>query len=212
MSERSVSQADVLGALRESVFRDLHVAFVARVVSYDSATQTAEVQPLVSEFFEEEDGTITQVDAKPISGVPVAFFGAGGFRMTWPIQDGDTGLCLVLDRSADAWLAQGGKQRPADLRRHNVTDSVFFPGLHPNNAAWTGASATAVTLGKDGGPLLKLRATTIELGDNSDSVALASKVDARLAQLAAAINGIVPGSVTPLPMPTVASATIKAKD
>jgi hypothetical protein len=209
MSDRNPGLSGVLAHFRESILRDLHVAFPAEVMSYDPSTQLADVRPLLAEAYTEDDDTVTQVAPPVVSGVKVQFPGAGGFRVSFPVQAGDTGLCVCTDRSLDAWLAQGGAQAPGDLRRHNISDAVFLPGLKPNSSPWTGASQTALTLGRDGG--------------TDDAVALANAV---LNRLTAIVNGFnththtsaAPGSPTttptaPLSAPSsVASASVKIKE
>lgn len=178
MPTRSPTFSEVHDTLRERVLRDCHVAFPARVESYDASKQTVDVKPLLAEFYVEDDDSVTQVQPSVVPGVPVVFPGGGGFRLTFPIQAGDTVLCVVADRSIDLWSQFGGPQAPGDLRRHNRTDAIAFPGLHAANAAWAGASTSAVTIGRDGGA--------------DDAVALASKVDTRLNDLKTAINGWTP--------------------
>jgi hypothetical protein len=63
-------------------------------------------------------------------------------------------LLVFTDRSKDAWQAHGNETNPADLRRHDLSDAVAIPGLHANNRAWSGASTSDMTIGKDGGAQL----------------------------------------------------------
>lgn len=158
--------------------RDLHVAFPAQVQAYDSSKQTVDVKPLLADPYLEDDDTVTQVLPAVINSVPLVFPGAGGFRLTFPVNVGDTVLCVIADRSIDAWSNQGGPQEPSDLRKHNRSDAIAIPGLHADNASWSGASTSAITIGKDGG--------------TDDAVALASKVDTRLNDLKTALNSWSP--------------------
>ena len=56
------------------------------------------------------------------------FPGAGGYRITFPVAEGDTGLLLFAESSLDKWLVSGGTVDPEDDRRHDLTDAVFLPG------------------------------------------------------------------------------------
>jgi hypothetical protein len=161
-----------LEAVRGRVLRDLRVAVPAEVTRYDATHQLVDVRPLLADWFPSEGENVEQAFPPIVPNVPVVFPGSGGYRLTFPVAVGDTLLLVVSDRSLDAWLDQGGRQAPDDLRRHNLSDAVAIPGLHDNRHAWTGAATDHVTLGKDGGPQVHLKATTIELGSSATQAAV----------------------------------------
>lgn len=105
----------------------LRVAFPAAITAVD-ADQTVDVQPLLQVRYAGRDPqTMPQ-----IKGVPVLMPQGGDWRISMPLAVGDTGLCLVADRSLDAWLAgAGGVADPLDTRVHHLADAVFMPGLVP---------------------------------------------------------------------------------
>lgn len=225
MPSRSPTLAEVLEAHRESVLRDLRVAMPAEVTAYRASEQMVDVRPLIADWFTEDDGTVSQVRAPMVVNVPVAFPRGGGFGVLLPIQPGDTVLLVVSDRSIDGWLAQGGPQTPVDLRRHNISDAIAIPGVYDAKHKFTSAPTDHMVLGKDNGPQVKLKASTIELGNGTDSVALASKVTSQLNALKSAINGWTPiandgGAALKTALSalfstwpgSVGSATVKAKD
>jgi hypothetical protein len=192
MPTRTPDLSAVLERWRAALLRDLHVAFPAQVTAYDAAAQTVDVQPLVADYFEEEDDSVSQVYLPVIPAVRLLFPGAGGYRITFPLQVGDVVQILVNDRSLDAWADQGGKQAPEDLRRHALQDAVALPGLHDTKHPWTGARSDGLTLGQDGGPQISTTATAIELGGNAYAVALAEQVVSQLNALKTAIQGWTP--------------------
>lgn len=167
--ERSPTFGQVLDRLRESAKRQTHVAMPGQVQSYDVSTQTADVQPLIDDQLEQEDGSFKATKFPVCTHVPVAFPGAAGFRLTFPVRPGDTGLLIFCDLSTDAWQQQSGHQSPKEQRRHHMADAVFFPGLHADPQAFGSAGASSATLGPDGGPQLVMRSGTIEVG-GSESV------------------------------------------
>ncbi len=163
MPASNPSLAEVLNRFGAGLFNALHVALPARVESYDAATQTIFAKPLIRGLFTEEDGSLSQDSLPVIPNVPVVFPGAGGFRLTFPIAVGDNVLLVFADRSIDAFQSGGGETAPADLRKHNLSDAIAIPGLHPSNGAWTGASLTDLTMGKDGGAQVTVKAAEIDV-------------------------------------------------
>ena len=175
MQSRSPTQAEVLGMWLNSHSRNLRVCLPAEVQSYDLATQTVSVQPLVNEVALDADGN-SFIELLPvISGVPVEFPGGGGMILTFPLQAGDTGRLIFADRSIDEWKTQGGGQAPNAQRRHDLTDAIFAPGLRSKNNARQSASGSTVTIGQDGAA--------------SDFAALAQKVLNELNSIASTFNG-----------------------
>jgi hypothetical protein len=152
----------------------VHVARPGVVQSYDPIRQVVDVKPQIQEQHS-AGGTFENVPLPVVCSVPVVFPGAAGFRITFPIAAGTTGLLVFLDRSRDAWQSGGGDTSPDDARRHHLTDAVFFPGLHPNNAAWSDADASAITIGSDLG--------------TADFVATANRVLEELTKLKNAFDG-----------------------
>lgn len=207
---RTPTLGELLNVLRDGIFRDLRVSLPGRIESYDPSTQTADVQPLVGEVFDGDDGQPVKYQLPVVTSVPILFQGGGGFRVTFPLAAGDNVLLVFGDRSLDTYLSGGGITNPDTQRRHNLSDAFAIPGLHPTNAAWTGAEAGVVTIGKD--------------GQASDFVALSSHTESRLSNLESAMNAHVHsvasfGPTTPataavggIPVAStgaVASATVK---
>lgn len=68
--------------------------------------------------------------------VPVLMPVGASYGLRLPVAPGDTGLLLVLDRSADTWLAgDGGAVDPKSPNLHALMDAVFLPGLLPKQAS-----------------------------------------------------------------------------
>jgi hypothetical protein len=154
----------VLNSLKDVAKRQIRVAMPAQINAYNSSTQTVDVQPLVDDQIQQEDGTFVAMPFPVVTNVPVAFLGGGGFRLTFPVRSGDTGLLVIADLSLDEWQKEGGHVTPADQRRHHIADGVFLPGLHADPQAWHEAPTDAAAIGTDGGPEIVLRSGTVELG------------------------------------------------
>lgn len=152
MNERSPTLGGfTLHAIETFLRNKVHTATVAVVEKYDAATQTVNVQPLIKEPVELEDGTF-DIERRPVlQNVPLIFPGAGGMRITFPVRKGDTVLVVFAERSLDKWQHQGGEVDPGDRRMFHLSDAVAIPGLHPNSAPWSDADTSVITLGSDSG-------------------------------------------------------------
>lgn len=224
-----VSLADVVEAAVAAGLARVELQVPARVEEYDAAKQVVRVAPLLRELVEDGDGSEEAQALPVVDFVPVEWPGAGGARLTFPIQVGDTGVLAFSGRSLDEWKAAPNRVvTPADNRRHAFMDAVFRPGLKSPAAPWTGARTDAVTLGYDGsGMQVHITSGGIALGEPSPAyaVALAEKVAAELSALKAAITSAVPvpmdggtslkatilAALSSWPA-SVGSATVKAKE
>jgi hypothetical protein len=97
----------------------------------------------------------------------VQFPGSGGYRITFPVAVGDTGLIVFSEASLDKWLVSGGTVDPADDRRHDLTDAVFLPGLRDFGHALASAPTDRATFGKDDGLQIHVDGSKIRIGSNS---------------------------------------------
>jgi len=147
--------------------RSLHVGMPGRVNSYDSATQRAEVQPLIMPGYVDESGAVDYDDLQPLSDVPVMFLRSGVFSLTFPIAKGDLVYLHFTDFSIDEWLKEGGVRKPANHRNHDISDAVCTPSLYHNSTDQVHATDAVLS-----GPM--------RLGskDATDPVALKSDLDA----------------------------------
>lgn len=135
-----------------------------RVESYDAATQTANVLPLLNFPVPQGDGTVTWEECPVVPSVPVVFPRSAGWFIAHRLDPGDTVLLIPLEGSAGAWRAgDGAPQDPDDLRRHHLANCVAVPGLYVRSKALThapgpnGAEAVGLTIGNDAGTRLDLR-------------------------------------------------------
>lgn len=218
-STRGPTLAEVIRRSIDARLLDLRVCLPAVVTSYDASKQMVSVQPLLKQVYEDEEGA-RQVESLPIvNGVPVVFPGGGGFRLTFPIVDGQTlvgasvppattGILVFTDRSLDRWLSGSGAEVDPEIDHdHHLADAVFIPGLHPFGSPLSSAPATKLTLGTDASPtdieIDSLGNVTIANGSNGaarqgDSVSAAAAAATWAGQVEGFINGTVPGTVTPL--------------
>ncbi len=159
---RSPEFAELIEQVIDHALRDVHVALPGRIVSFNADKQTASVQPLVKRRDFKDGGKISQASRMPVlNGVPVVFPGARGFHLTFPLQEGDDVLLVFAHRSLDVWQANGGEVDPGDTRHHSVTDAVAIVGLHDDAHPIKDFDSSAVVLGKDDGPRVKIDGSSI---------------------------------------------------
>lgn len=215
---RSPALAEVLRIALDARLADLHVSLPGRVERYDPQTKLADVKPLIKATVVDDEDNEAKVSLPVIPNVPVLFQGAGGFRVSFPVKQGDTVLLVFAERSIDRWISQGGEVDPIDLRQHALADAIAIPGLNDMSRAWSDAG-DHMTAGKDGGAQIHFKADVIELGaEGGEGVALGSTLNTFLSKLVLWLNahthpvtGTVAGkSMPPLdPAPDVASGTVK---
>lgn len=201
-NDRAPQLAEVIRRHIDAYNVELSVSIPAAVTSYDPASQKVSCKPLIKEPYLDEDEQRQVLSLPVIPGVPVVFPGAGGFRVTFPISDGNliiegstvpatTGLLVFADRSIDRWLSGIGHEVDPEIDHlHSITDAVFIPGLNPFGAALSSAPNDHATLGADSGVQAHFHKQIIALGDEAgnDFVALAQKVLTELQSISTAFN------------------------
>lgn len=110
----------------EGRFKDLHTMLPGIIVSYDPATQTAQVQPAIRRIFTEKG----PVNLPLCVDVPVQFPGGGNFYLTFPVEPGDECCLQFSERAIDNWAIDGGVQNPAEYRLHDLSDAVATVGIN----------------------------------------------------------------------------------
>ncbi len=200
---------EIISEAIESRLLELHTAIPGKVVSYDAATQTAEVTPVVQRAEPREDGGNTLTPLPSIPNVPVQWPRGGGMALCFPLRAGDHVLLVFSEAAIGHWRASGELAPPGDLRRHCLGYPVAIPGIAPEQGpiADPGAAGEAVL----SGGVLRVGASS------ADFVALSAKVEAELQKIALAFSTFVPGSGgATFPQPytspgSVAAAKLKAE-
>ena len=103
----------------------LNTIIPATIVSFDSETQTATVQPMIYEAY--SDGVSTR--PAEIDDVPVMFPSAGGGMITFPIRKGDEVLLAYAQRDIDVWWDTSEEGIPDTQHYHDYNDAIAIVGL-----------------------------------------------------------------------------------
>lgn len=203
----SIAELIALGiaADRQSLF----VGLPAKVLARNVAANTVDLEVQVRIPVPADDDSTVNETMPVIPAVPVAFFGAGPFAITMPVEPGATGSILVMTYSISQWLESGKVSDAGDVRHGHVSNAVFFPGLCPKAAVPAQAATNALVLE---GPSIMLGAGA------SQFVPLANLVKAELdkiqATLATGVANLGTGAVTfgtPYTASPVAATKVKAE-
>lgn len=196
-SERAPSLSEVMRRHIEAHMAQVRTCIPAVVTAYDAGTQKVSVKPLVRQaFLDEEDERQTE-SVPVIAGVPLMFPGAGPFRVTFPISDGNlqidgntipatTGTLFFTERSIDVWLSGSGSEVDPEIdRMHDISDGIFVAGLNPFGAALSDVPTDRMTVGYDGGVQAHFHSSVMKLGDDNavDFATLGTKLDDALYKL-----------------------------
>lgn len=181
----------ILRGVQDSLAARIHTSLPAIVRSYDSATQTAEVQLAVQ---------LRGNDVPPLADVPVAWPGGAAGFVHVPLAAGDTVLVVFTEEDHSGWWSTGSVSAPRVLARHGL-HAVAIPGLRPATAP------LAVT----GGHVTVAAAGAVHLGSDSasDAVALEPGLASVLGDFIDATKTVIAASL-PAGIPAPASAAFNA--
>lgn len=101
-------------ALKQEIFASLHCALPGTVVSFDTESRTAEIQPAVK---------LGSMAFPVLSDVPVFM------PVPFDVSPGDACLVVFSDIDIDAWFDTGEAQEPRSGRKHSLSDGFAFVGF-----------------------------------------------------------------------------------
>lgn len=225
MNPRTIFPNSFIEELRRWIIRrerGLHCAMAGMIESYDPATCTATVKPLVSIEHSED---LTE-DLGVINEVPVVFPRSSDFIMSFPLQRGDGVLLVFADTSLDAWKAasKGQTVNPNDPRAHHLSDAVAIPGMFNQTFSNTVSDPSAATMrfkdaeialtasgeiliGKGGGQLTKV-ATEDFVSDVVTSLATGTGHTHTCSSPGSPSSGPVSGGLLPIAKPAYTTSKV----
>ena len=127
MSEEN--RHEELRALKRDILFSLHCALPGTVVSFDSESQTAVIQPAVSRVIPTvAEGSPSSVSLPLLRDVPVFM------PVSFEVNPGDACLVIFADCDIDAWFETGEAEVPASDRMHSLSDGFAFVGFRSRGA------------------------------------------------------------------------------
>lgn len=109
---------------------DIYTAMPCKIVNVyqDNKQQKVDVVPSVDNLLKDGTGE----PGMQMLGIPVIFPGSQSTLISFPINNGDTVLCIFSQRSMDNFKIGSGEPTTAnDYRKFSDQDAVAIPGLFP---------------------------------------------------------------------------------
>ncbi|UAV89944.1 baseplate assembly protein [Pseudomonas phage REC] len=109
---------------------DVYTALPCKIVNVyqDNKQQKVDVIPSVNDLMKDGTGE----PSMQILGIPIIFPGSSTTLISFPINAGDTVLCVFAQRSMDNFKIGNGEPTTAnDYRKFSDQDAVAIPGLYP---------------------------------------------------------------------------------
>lgn len=139
----------------------------AVVISYDRATNQAQVQPLIALVTTDNK----QIERAQVASIPVLQIGGGGFVLSFPIRPGDLGWIKANDRDISLFKRVLAVVSPNTARKHSFEDAMFIPDTMKRSVIINSEDAENVVLQSIDGTQriaiwpgkIKITATAIEL-------------------------------------------------
>lgn len=172
----NATQTETLDQVKENTALDIRVSMPAKIISFDAATRTAQVEICMQMV----DGDDNPINYPPLTDCPCMFIRGGGFHVSHPYKQGDSGIVLFSDRCIDGWFETGGTAPPLDYRIHSMSDAYFIgaadnmTNVAPiiNDAMFIGKddNSAGLQINSDGSVIIKGTSLTIEPVTNSNGV------------------------------------------
>jgi phage baseplate assembly protein gpV len=137
--------------IMDTASANIRVAMPGIVQSFNATEQTVTVQLAIRERVKQPDLTYKWLAIPLLVDVPIAVPRAGGFSLTFPIQQGDECLVIFGDMAMDAWWANGGIQNQVEKRRHDLSDGYAILGVWSQPHVVSNYSTSAAELRTDDG-------------------------------------------------------------
>jgi len=151
----------------------INVAAIVRVISFDPAKMTVDVQPLSKHL---EGGSYQS--QPPILGVPVSCMRGGGFIFRPWYKKDDIGYVFYADHDIDKIVAEGKECVPNTERNHSTSDALGFVGIVTENAPVSGLPADAAVIATDSGSTrIVVKSDGVEIITSSGVTVKGSSID-----------------------------------
>jgi hypothetical protein len=188
------TQREALDRVIQAGRRSLHTCFPARVLAYDVAGQTVDVEPQLMRELQDDEGALEYETLPTLYDVPVQWPRGGGHAITFPLKLGDFVEVQCAEQSTLVWRDSGIVSPPGISQPHGLNGCIAKPGWYPDTKRLANVSATDLVIGtEDGAATIRIKSDgTVVLGGKTgaDYVALADKVDAELAKLAMTLGSL----------------------
>lgn len=161
-------------------------SFPAKIQKVSSDGSKVDLVPLVKQPALRMNGQRTALDLPALSNVPYGSVKMGAFEIIVPAAVGAFVTVVVSDYDFSTWLSTGELGEPNEFGSHTLSGSMALPMCIQPAASYESGK---MKLGHTGCQIV-LTGTTVEVGGNTDPVALSSMVN-RI------VNAIRTAAITP---------------
>lgn len=213
---RAIPLAEVIQSAIDSAFREKVHTLPGIVTAWHPDTQCVDVQLATTEpLISLTDGSVTYEIPAQVPAAKVAFPGANGFTISWPLAVGSHVTCYFFDLYVEDYRQSGQQSNPTLIGKHTGYSCIVGPWSCADSTVIADATAAngAMVIGKDGDPgQIRLSPGVVQLGrTGADFVVLANKLIAKFnAHTHPAPGGATSAPTTPLAAADVGSALVKA--
>lgn len=183
------NEGDLLGSLRHILGKELQTLdgmLPAKVISFNRAKNRVTVQPLIMLLTTSN----TTVPRATLASIPVYQIGGGGFILNFNLKPGDLGWIKASDRDISLFLQSYSASAPNTIRKHNFSDSVFFPDVMKGYTIAGEDTDNAVLQTLDGSVRISIFPNKVKI------TAPTVEIDAPITHLTGVLN--VDGNITSL--------------
>lgn len=159
-----LTMASLMDLQKKGTMRQINCHQVGEIVSFDPATQTAEVKIKMSFLL---NGEIKEYPL--LLDCPCIILAGGEGALTLPIKAGDSCLVLFNDRDMDNWYSGGQTMPPRTDRLHDFSDAIALVGLRNKKNQISGYLAQGTEL-KYGSSTIKLENGKVTVTNGTSTV------------------------------------------
>jgi hypothetical protein len=202
--------------------RELYTSFPAKVVRYDSANGTVDVEPAVMcELPGYDHEPLEFEDLGELVNIPIQWPRAGGFVITFPVRVGDWVKVHCSIQSTLVWRGTGEvHSHPGISDPHGLNGCWAEPGCYPDILRVQNVSTTDLVIGKEDGTAVirmtpagsvRINSPDVAVGNGPapQAVALAQLVEAAVQAAIIGHTHSIPGAPPATSGPGVLTGTVQ---
>lgn len=136
----------------------INVCLPGKIQSYDPVKQMADIEILIKDNVVDTDNVRTEENYPLLREVPIMFPRAGEFFISFPLKPNDRVVVFFADRSLDNYMSSSSTSAVSntDLRMHDISDAVAYPGLYPFPNSLPDVSGSEMVFGKSNSIQIKV--------------------------------------------------------
>lgn len=149
--------------MRNYAIQNLDGCLPAIVTNYDRKNNVATIKPLIM-WVDVQDNNHSRNE---LANINVISIGAGGFHISFPVNQGDLGWILATDRDTERFKEYLNEQAPNTGRIHTFESGLFIPDVFRKYTINAEDSEAMVIQSTDGATRISIRDDNIKITANA---------------------------------------------